>query len=295
MFRFKLTTAMCSAVCLLGLSPDLSARAATWVFNYTGAEQIQTFLAPATGVYDVTAYGAEGGGIYGGLGAEIGGAVTLSAGTSLIILVGGGGADGGGIANGGGGGGSFVVSGVLGPLVVAGGGGGDGGGIYGGGGGGVANSGGLGGGIDGGTGGSGGGGGDGGGIYGGGGGGGFVGNGGGISGGGFGFSYLQGGGGGVGSGGGGGGGYGGGGGGGIDGGGGGGGYSGGGGGIDGGGGGGGSYLVPSATQLIALGSMNSGNGQVDISTIPESSTWAMMLIGFAGLGFAGYRRATLAA
>jgi hypothetical protein len=28
--------------------------------------------------------------------------------------------------------------------------------------------------------------------------------------------------------------------------------------------------------------------------IPEPSTWAMMLIGFAGLGFAGYRRATRA-
>ncbi len=26
------------------------------------------------------------------------------------------------------------------------------------------------------------------------------------------------------------------------------------------------------------------------ATVPEASTWAMMLIGFAGLGFAGYRR-----
>ena len=26
-------------------------------------------------------------------------------------------------------------------------------------------------------------------------------------------------------------------------------------------------------------------------TVPEPSTWAMMLIGFAGLGFAGFRRA----
>jgi hypothetical protein len=25
--------------------------------------------------------------------------------------------------------------------------------------------------------------------------------------------------------------------------------------------------------------------------VPEPSTWAMMLIGFAGLGYAGYRRA----
>jgi hypothetical protein len=28
-----------------------------------------------------------------------------------------------------------------------------------------------------------------------------------------------------------------------------------------------------------------------VSIIPEASTWAMMLIGFAGLGLAGYRRA----
>jgi len=31
------------------------------------------------------------------------------------------------------------------------------------------------------------------------------------------------------------------------------------------------------------------------ATIPEPSTWAMMLIGFAGLAYAGYRRATRAA
>jgi hypothetical protein len=29
------------------------------------------------------------------------------------------------------------------------------------------------------------------------------------------------------------------------------------------------------------------------SSIPESSTWAMLLLGFAGLGFAGYRKARL--
>jgi hypothetical protein len=29
---------------------------------------------------------------------------------------------------------------------------------------------------------------------------------------------------------------------------------------------------------------------VGISGVPESSTWAMMLIGFAGIGFAAYRR-----
>ena len=33
---------------------------------------------------------------------------------------------------------------------------------------------------------------------------------------------------------------------------------------------------------------------VKIGTIPEPSTWAMMLLGFVGLGFAGYRRARAA-
>jgi uncharacterized membrane protein len=32
-------------------------------------------------------------------------------------------------------------------------------------------------------------------------------------------------------------------------------------------------------------------GSSTIASIPEPSTWAMMLAGFAGLGFAGYRRA----
>jgi hypothetical protein len=30
-----------------------------------------------------------------------------------------------------------------------------------------------------------------------------------------------------------------------------------------------------------------------VETIPEPSTWAMMLLGFAGLGYAGYRRQKL--
>jgi hypothetical protein len=32
------------------------------------------------------------------------------------------------------------------------------------------------------------------------------------------------------------------------------------------------------------------NFTVEISAVPEPSTWAMMLLGFAGLGFAGYRQ-----
>jgi hypothetical protein len=33
-------------------------------------------------------------------------------------------------------------------------------------------------------------------------------------------------------------------------------------------------------------------GSVAVSQVPESSTWAMMLLGFAGLGYAGFRRAS---
>jgi len=35
---------------------------------------------------------------------------------------------------------------------------------------------------------------------------------------------------------------------------------------------------------------DSGSGTFNIAAVPESSTWAMMLLGFAGLGFMGYRR-----
>ena len=36
-------------------------------------------------------------------------------------------------------------------------------------------------------------------------------------------------------------------------------------------------------------------GGVEISSVPEPSTWAMMLLGFAGLGFVGYRTSRRAA
>jgi hypothetical protein len=35
---------------------------------------------------------------------------------------------------------------------------------------------------------------------------------------------------------------------------------------------------------------NGGSGSVSVTAVPEPTTWAMMLLGFAGLGFAGYRR-----
>jgi len=45
---------------------------------------------------------------------------------------------------------------------------------------------------------------------------------------------------------------------------------------------------PLADDVDILFSPGIGNG---VSAVPEPSTWAMMLIGFAGLGFAGYRSA----
>ena len=102
-------------------------------FYYTGG--LQAWTVPTTGIYQITAYGAQGGGSYnftGGLGGMISGDFSLSAGDLLSIEVGGAGAAGTATAGGGGGGGSGVVAfetsnvnyGVL--LVVAGGGGGSG-------------------------------------------------------------------------------------------------------------------------------------------------------------------------
>jgi Glycine rich protein len=98
------------------------------------------------------------------------------------------------------------------------------------------------------------------------------------------------------------GGYGGGGGGGFGGGGGGSGFSGGGGGFGGGhggggyGGGGGSYLSSLFTdQVLKAGVNGGGDGSISITqlpggTVPESSTWAMMLMGFGGLGWLAQAR-----
>jgi len=37
------------------------------------------------------------------------------------------------------------------------------------------------------------------------------------------------------------------------------------------------------------GAVDIGQSMASIAIIPEPATWAMMLAGFAGLGFAGYR------
>ena len=286
-FGRGLSTAAAAAL-VLGVATG--ARAA--VYDYTGG--LQSFTAPVTGTYDITAFGAAGGATLicgpggcqiiqnGGQGAEIGGDVHLTAGETLTLLVGGQGHQGYGA--GGGGGGSFVVvtaSNMA--LLVAGGGGGGGAGSGGGGGGLKTNNG------D--AGGSGGGG-----YSGGGGGGGFGLNANGAAagdqGGSYGFSFLNGAGGGGGYGGGGRGGYGGGGGGGQQGGGGGGGYSGGAGGAgNGGGGGGGSYLEASVKQFVAQSGVRSGNGEIDITFAPGPTPGAG-LAGLAALALAGlYARA----
>ena len=87
---------------------------------------IQEWTVPTNGNYSIEAYGAEGGGIYGGLGAKIKGVFSLNSGTTLKILVGQSGLEDGNLSSGGGG--TFVIQ----PpydnnssiLVIAGGGGG---------------------------------------------------------------------------------------------------------------------------------------------------------------------------
>ena len=100
-------------------------------YKYTGSAQFVTVA--VTGEYDIVAFGAQGGGTpaggTGGLGAEIGGDLELTADEKLEIIVGGAGGTSAGNP-GGGGGGSFVLANIGGtytPLIVAGGGGGGGG------------------------------------------------------------------------------------------------------------------------------------------------------------------------
>ncbi len=72
-----------------------------------------TFTAPVTGVYDILAFGAQGGAgrdgrdfESGGLGAEVGGDFNLTAGEVLSVVIGGMGGGGAGLSAGGGGAGS---------------------------------------------------------------------------------------------------------------------------------------------------------------------------------------------
>ena len=43
-------------------------------------------------------------------------------------------------------------------------------------------------------------------------------------------------------------------------------------------------------EKIALNPTNTLSFDASLFVVPEPSTWAMLLLGFAGLGFVGYRR-----
>ena len=121
-----------SLVAAAAALPAITASASTITFDYTGS--IVSWTVPATGQYEITAVGANGGighasrdSAPGGRGAIIGGTLSLNAGTTLSILVGQIGQSRSAGGNGGGGGGSFVVipnGSSPTPLVIAGGGGG---------------------------------------------------------------------------------------------------------------------------------------------------------------------------
>ena len=130
MSKSALPLAVVIGVAVFCCTPSLRAQTSNaWDFTYTGS--IVTWTVPISGYYDVTAYGAQGGGfstqtmnsptIYvpGGRGAAVGGRFLLNQGEVLSILAGGT----GGFFSGGGGG-TFVAVSSTTPLVVAGGGGG---------------------------------------------------------------------------------------------------------------------------------------------------------------------------
>ena len=125
---------LCAAVAAFVASFGLVIEARAGVLTTAGdtlpySGSVVSLTVQTAGIYDITAYGADGGrggtNTGGGLGAALGGAFTLAAGQALNILVGqlGGGAQAVGTGGGGGGGGSYVVSAGQ-PLVIAGGGGG---------------------------------------------------------------------------------------------------------------------------------------------------------------------------
>lgn len=125
----KLLVALVPTVMILASGEEVRAN----VIDFTYSGVITTYDVATSGIYDITAFGAQGGNGYGpgGNGAEIGGNLSLTSGETLQILVGGmGGEIAPGTGWGGGGGGSFVALGsslsTSSPLVVAGGGGGGG-------------------------------------------------------------------------------------------------------------------------------------------------------------------------
>ncbi len=114
----------CASLLALSAAGTVSAMPTT-TFAYTGG--FQSYTVPVTALYDILAFGGQGGSVIfypnrGGYGAQIGGDFELTAGEILNIAVGGAGSS--NYYSGGGGGGSFVVGPGNTPLVVAGGGGG---------------------------------------------------------------------------------------------------------------------------------------------------------------------------
>ena len=106
-----------------------AAQASAQTYGFAGTSFIWT--AASTGMYKITAQGAQGGvglldetSFFGGRGAQVGGYFSLTQGSILYLAVGGRGATSLGGYNGGGGGGSFVVNALNNPMLVAGGGGG---------------------------------------------------------------------------------------------------------------------------------------------------------------------------
>ena len=85
----KSNLALLASVSVLALTIG-AAKADT--IDFIGAEI--SYTVPVSGLYDITAYGAQGGPAvsFGGLGAEAGGDIFLSAGTTLTVLAGGQGA-----------------------------------------------------------------------------------------------------------------------------------------------------------------------------------------------------------
>jgi hypothetical protein len=55
------------------------------------------------------------------------------------------------------------------------------------------------------------------------------------------------------------------------------------------------FTVEGDLHLCAIGLIPDENIAFVLTSVPEPSTWAMMLLGFAGLGFAGYRSSRNAA
>ena len=121
MFKSRKTLLLAGVSALATLACVAEADAETFLF--TGGEQ--SFPVLVSGEYSLDVLGASGGASnngVGGLGAEVSGDISLTAGETLTLFVGGQGQN-GGVDGGGGGGFVFLGTGVL---AVAGGGGGGG-------------------------------------------------------------------------------------------------------------------------------------------------------------------------